>query len=165
MNEKQLSNFTFPLFKIRKYVRIFEEYPYKLIQTDSVTYVLDILDSKLSFTERRQKLLTIDSGYRIFKLKERFTSLAQVINSKSNVFIDTNGKLVKLNRKHVYPTKTSRVLGYDATYDGKFLLFTARDSFICSQLYNYIVTINFNGADIMVGATNDLKVVRKFYKI
>jgi hypothetical protein len=162
---KQLSNFSYPLFGIRSYVRIFEEYPYKLIETKYNTYVLDIVNSSLPFVERRKKLLTSDAGYPMYSLKERFTSLAQVLNSSKRTFIDNNGKLVKLTRTKVYKTKVLKVLGYDTTYDGNFLLFTLRDSFICSVLYNYVVTINFNGADILVGGVDDPKTARRNYKI
>jgi hypothetical protein len=162
---KQLSNFNYPLFGIRAYTRIYEEYPYKLIQTKESTYVLDIVNSSLPFVERRKKLLTSDSGYSIYNLKERFTSLAQVLNSSKRTFIDNNGKVVKITRENVYKTKVSKVLGYDATYDGKFLLFTLRDSFLCSVLYNFVVTINFNGADILVGGVDDPKTARRNYKI
>lgn len=91
--------------------------------------------------------------------------MAQVINCKSKTFIDINGKLVKLDRKKTYMTKLSRVKSYDTTHDGKFLLFTIRDSFVCSRLYNYVVTINFNGADILVDVTDDPAYARRSYKI
>ncbi len=146
-------------------MRIFEEYPYKLIQVGGITYVLDILDSKLSYTERRQKLLTIGSGYRVYKLPKRYTSLAQILNARGNTYIDCNGKIVKLSRTKPYPTTVRRVLGYDTTHDGKFLMFTARDSFVCRALANYVVTINFNGADVFVGSVDDPAMARSWYRI
>lgn len=161
----QLNNFNYPLFGIRTYVRVFEEYPYKLLQTKDRTYVLDIINSDLPFVERRKKLLTSDSGYPIYKLPERFSSLAQVLNSSKRTFIDINGKLVKITRDKQYMTKVSKVLGFDTAYDGRFLLFTLRDSFLCNRLYNYVVTIKFNGADILVGGVDDPTEARRSYRI
>jgi hypothetical protein len=161
----QLNNFNYPLFGLRAYARVFEEYPYKLIQTKERIYVLDIINSELPFVERRLKLLTSDSGYPIYSLKERFTSLAQVLNSSKRTFIDSTGKMVKIERKKYYKTKVSKVMGFDSTHDGRYLLFTLRDSFICNMLYNYLVTINFNGVDILVGGVEDPTTARRNYKI
>lgn len=107
----------------------------------------------------------MDSGYTIYALNKRYSALAQVLNSKSKTYVDAEGKLIKLDRDKYHRTTIHKVLGYDVTHSGSYLMYTKRDSFVTTQLSNYVVTIRFDGTDILVQQVNDPKEARKGYKI
>lgn len=161
----QLLKAAFPLYAIGSYEEIFESAPYRLIRTRYKTYVLDILDSKDSFQERRLRLLTLDPGYPIYKLKQRFTSLAQILHSSRRMFIDSNGKLYKLNRTKPHKVSLHKVLHYERTHNGKFLLITKQGNYVTDQLYTYVTTITVSGARVYMGGVNDPGDARKSYRL
>lgn len=161
----QLLKAAFPLYSLGSYEEIFESAPYRLIRTRYKTYVLDILDSPLSFQERRLRLLTADPGYPVFRLKKRFTSLAQVLHSKHRVFIDSNGKVFKLKRSKNHRVSLHRVLHYERTYNGKFLLITKQGNFVTDKVYTFVTTITVSGVPVYMGGVNKPEEARKFFKL
>lgn len=161
----QLSKAKFPLYKIPKTSKVVAKPPYLLLTTETKEYVLDLQDKTDPFVERRFKLLTSDPGYPVYRLKERYTSIAQVLNSKARKFIDSDGTIIHVRREKHHPTKIQKVHSYDRTHDGKFLLFTLRASYVSSLLYNYVVTINIAGADVLVGGVDDPADARRAYKL
>ncbi|BAV81268.1 hypothetical protein [Vibrio phage VCPH] len=161
----QLLKAAFPLYAIRSFDEIYESAPYRLIQTKFKTYVLDELDTSRCFQERRLRLLTQDPGYPVYRLQERFTSIGQILHSKRKVFIDSNGKIVRLKREKYHKVTTSKVVRHERTWNGKFLLFTVHDSYVTDMVYNYISTIEVSGAKIFVGGLMSLDEARKSFRL
>ena len=85
----------FPFYALRKYVRIFEEGNYKVVETHKNRYILDYVESDfLYYSERRLALLReVSTPYIIYPIKHRITSMSQLISSRYREFIDVYGKV------------------------------------------------------------------------
>lgn len=161
----QLLKAAFPLYSIGSYEEIFESAPYRLIRTRHKTYVLDILYSDEPFQERRLRLLTVDPGYPIYRLKKRFTSLAQILNGRDKVFIDSTGKIYKITRTKHHKVSLHKVLHYERTYNGKFLLITKQGNYVTDQVYTFVTTITVSGVKVYMGGVNHPSEARRSYRL
>lgn len=96
----ELSQITFPLYKLRAYINI-EKNPLGVIKITSIkgTYILDDTSIDEPFEKRRMILYDIYPSEKIYKLKERVLYLRQLVKYKSGTtFIDTNGHIIKYRK-------------------------------------------------------------------
>lgn len=151
-------NADFPLYSIRAHIEFREEPPYQLIVTKYGEYVLDYIDKHKTYAERRLDLLTAGSGYKLYPLKERFNSIAAVINSDRKMFIDANGKiLTKGGDNRSYRTCIhKKVLHYEVAYNGKYRLFTKDDIFVTDRLGYFVEYIELGGSRILLNVMDSL---------
>lgn len=101
----------FPVFELRKYIEIFTEDNYVIVQTNRTRWVLDY-KSKTDgdYTARRLKLKTDPfRPYKIYPLYKMHRTLGQLIRSKHRHFIDSSGKIIKYKPKKFYTLKIAKI--------------------------------------------------------
>lgn len=98
----------FPIYALRQYVSIYEEGMYKIIETHKCRWVLDHkYPTDNNYWERRLQLLTDPFiPYKLYPLKKKVTSLAQMLRLNTRHFIDGEGTI------HVYTKSTFYKLKY-----------------------------------------------------
>lgn len=106
MQHKKLTEIKFPIYAITSsYLKIWEEFGVLYIRTKKEK----ILDNKnvdgATLGSRRAKIST-DS---LYKLKGTIFNVPQLLNSKYNVFIDTNGMVFKYVKHSFVPLKYHKV--------------------------------------------------------
>ena len=139
----------FPLYALRANFGREEEAPYVLIVSRTNKYVLDMPMLQGDYAARRLQLLQMELDYPVYPLKERFTSLAQVVKTKRKEFIDADGKVWKKNPRRFYKIKSYKVLMHSRTWDGKFLLQTAVGNFVYPELGMYVTVVETNTSFIL----------------
>ncbi len=80
---------------VRSYERIYEENGFKILQTQRCRYILDVPALEGNYASRRIQMLGMKLPYKMYRLKERFTTLAQIVVSKRRLFLDIEGNLVR----------------------------------------------------------------------
>ena len=96
----KISNLTFPLYKLRAYIKI-EKSPLGLVEVTSIKgkYILDDRSIDAPFHERRLKLKSKFPEKDIYKLKEQVPYLRQLIKYKSGTtFVDYDGNIFKYKK-------------------------------------------------------------------
>jgi len=94
----------FPLYVVRQYIEIVEEYPYKLIYTERSRYVLDVDIPDTTYAERRMRLLNDpDKPYKLYPINRRIDMVGQLLTSGATRFIDSTGKITIWKPKKFYP--------------------------------------------------------------
>lgn len=102
----------FPLYKVRKYERIFVEGNYKIIETAKSRYVLDILGQEhKTYGERRLDILRDQhKTYRIYPLEVRISSISQLLKQQHKTYIDSTGKLIEIKKTKFYDVERYRIV-------------------------------------------------------
>lgn len=140
---------------MRTYTRKYEEPPYTMIESRFHRYVLDMPDLRGSYFERRLKLSDMDTGFRLYPLKERYTTLAQILRSKRKEFIDSDGKLWVLKKTQMYKCKTYAVLHSSVAWNGKTLLYTKAGNYLVDRRYNYVTLIETEKGNILFDLSDE----------
>ena len=154
-----MHNYNFPLYSLRAHLEIVESPPYRVVVTPYGKYVLDYIDtSKGTLAERRMELLTMDTGYPLYRLKERCDNIAQVINSPRKRFIDATGRVVSRthSNRSFHKCHHKKVLHYEVAHNGKYRLYTKEDTFVSSILGSYVEYIEIGGAKILLNVMDSL---------
>ncbi|WBU76478.1 hypothetical protein CHLORIS_46 [Vibrio phage Chloris] len=138
----------FPLYALRAYedIREFEEFV--LISSKYREYILDCPSLEGNYAERRTKLLGFtDLEFKVYPLRERFTSLSQLANSKRRWFIDADGTIVRYKPSKFYHIKYAKVLRADRTWNGYYRLMTNLPvAFVTEQVADYVGYIQVGSA-------------------
>lgn len=145
----------FPVYAMRPYISLFEEPPYTVVETRFDRYVLDMPTLEGNYWERRITLLGMDTGYRLYPLKEKFHTIAQILRSKRREFIDSDGKLWKLKKDKYYKCKSYAVLHASTTWTGKKLLSTRAGNFVADDVYKYVTVIETPIGKIVFDYSNE----------
>ena len=134
----------FPYYELRKYDRIFNEGPYKIISTYWDNYVLDVADPIVGSTlaERRLSLVGGNPPIKIYPFSKRCTNVAQMLTASNNVFIDCYGNIKKIKKLKRYRLTCCKVLniiecGYKK-FGISFLLDGVVEFFVHNTPSNYI---------------------------
>lgn len=148
----------YPLYALRKYSSITEDDQYYYIHTHYNSYVLDIKNVEGNYAERRIALLNRDLPYKLYPLKERYSSISQLSRSKKRSFIDTNGDIVHYKPSQFFRIEYAKVLRADRTWNGYFRLTTKLPvSFVTEQVGNYIAYIRVGTAFYLYDICNERK--------
>ena len=127
----------FPYYSLRQYDRIFNEGEYKLITTYWNTYVLDYANKEEDslYAERRLRLLSNPNlPFKIYKLKQRCTNVAQMLVDPNGVFIDAYGSVKKIKKLKRYRLTCCKVLSIVELGFKKFGI-----SFLLDEVVEYFV--------------------------
>lgn len=155
-----LLNAKFPLYSIRAHIAFRDAPPYRLITTKYGEYVLDYLDKDEgdTFAERRLSLLTAGSGYKLYPLKERFDSLASVINSTKKIFVDARGKVVRKggDGRSFRKCCHAKVIHFEQAFDGSYRLFTRDHTFIAHTYGTYVEYLKIAGGVVLLNVMDTL---------
>lgn len=99
-----------PLYALRPYDEVVRDNaPWVLIRAYWGIYVLDNTELSGTYWERRVKMLGMTLPYPLYSLKEKFTTISQIVNSKRRDFIDETGKLFKYKTSKFYTLEYDRV--------------------------------------------------------
>lgn len=89
--------FTWPIYEIKSHKKLWEDNNVLYIITDSnIEYVIDNKNISADTLGKRRILM---KDTKLYKLKKVCFTLFDVFHCKSKLFIDSKGKLVKLNKK------------------------------------------------------------------
>ncbi|ASV43448.1 hypothetical protein [Vibrio phage JSF12] len=133
---------------------------YKIISTHHNTYILDEPDLGGTYTERRIKLLAKkeELPLKIYPLKERYTSLQQLANTKYRIFIDDAGDLVKYTPNTWVTVEYCKVLRADRTWRGNWLITSKLPvKFVVEEVPAYIGYFNVGGAYFLYSLEEEMK--------
>lgn len=146
----------FPVYAMRSFERITKENGYVLIHTHYTTYILDIPTLEGDYFSRRTQMLGIELPFKVYPLRERFSTLSQVVNSKRREFIDINGRVCTYKPKKFYKIECVRVLRADKTWNGYNLLMTKLPTqFVTEEVGNYIRYIKIGAAYYLYEVCNE----------
>lgn len=147
----------FPLYEIRKYVKITTEGNLRIIQTARNKYVLDVLNTEEPlYSKRRLLMLSMGLPYKIYPLTKRFDNLAQLVNgARGKMFINSLGRLVQWDKKVSRRIITRRIVKYWETEGGYILVAseTGLQYFVSASEYNlepYIELLCSNNTEIFL---------------
>lgn len=154
----------FPLYALRAYedIKQFEEFI--LITSKYREYILDCPALEGNYAERRVKLLGMADQleFKIYPLRERFTSLSQLANSKRRWFIDAEGCIVRYKPRKFYHIKYVKVLRADRTWNGYYRLMTKLPvAFVTEQVADYVGYIQVGSAFYLYEVTNEKKAISR----
>ena len=99
-----------PLWAMRDYHDIWVEGNFKIIQTHSTRYVLDILNLEGNYWTRRLKSLDMILPYKLYPLKKRFEFVDQIVTHKNRKFIDENCTVIIYKPTRFMQLKTDRII-------------------------------------------------------
>lgn len=136
-------NAKFPLYALRANFGRVEDPPYILINSRYRQYILDMPSLPGNYFERRLKLAEMDTGLPLYPLKEKYTTIAQILrNPRRREFIDSDGKIWKISKCKTYPISSHKVLHRSRTWNGKYLLQTKVGNFVTSEAGDYVVVVD-----------------------
>ena len=150
----------FPLYALRAYEDIQEFEEFILISSKFRDYILDCPVLKGNYAERRLQLLGMkdDLEFKIYPLRERFTSISQLVNSKRRWFIDAEGTIVRYKPTKFYHVKYAKVLRADVTWNGKHRLMTNLPvAFVTDTVADYIGYIQVGSGYYLYDLSNERK--------
>lgn len=148
----------FPLYKIRSNYSIEDRGDFTLVFTKYNVYILDAKNLEGDFATRRTKLLSIKKKlpHKLYPLKERYTMISQLANSKDRWFIDSTGKVFKYKPSKFFNIHTAKVLRVDRSWNGKYRLMTTLPvPFVCDQAAKYVQYIKYGKGYLLYGLSNE----------
>lgn len=151
-------NVKFPLYAIRANEGISEEGIFTLITTRYAIYVLDCKGLGGNYAYRRTQMLGMELPYKLYPLKERYSTLAQLANTKRRIYIDSEGDVKKYIPQKYYHIKYTRVLQADRTWNGYYRLMTKLPvAFVTEEVSNYIGYIQIGSAFYLYDLSDEPK--------
>lgn len=85
--------------------------------------------------------------FKLYPLRERFTTLSQMVNSKRRWFIDADGGIVRYKPVKFHHIVYTKVLRIDRTWNGKYRLMTKLPvTFVTEEAADYIGYIQIGSA-------------------
>ena len=121
MHLKDFSDINFPVFTITaSYIKIWDEFNIKYIQTQSGTYILD--NKNLSGDTLGERRLKITTGLRYIPRKAYY-NITQLIKSKTKTYIDNTGCVFTYKKTRTVPLKYYKVMDVVSTEEGCILSF------------------------------------------
>lgn len=148
----------FPVYALRAYEKIEREGDLVLILTHFTTYVLDDLSIEGNYYDRRLIMRSRKYEHKVYPLKERFTMLSQLANTKRRDFVDEDGKLWKYRPSKFYRVEYAKVHNVTKTWKGHFLLHTRLPvSFIADDVFNYVGYIKVGRSYFLYDLSNERK--------
>lgn len=150
----------FPLYALRAYVGIRAADGFVIVCSRYREYILDCPALEGTFAERRVQLLSMEKEleYKIYPIKERFTTLSQLVNTKRRWFIDAEGNIVRYKPSKFYPVKYIKVLRADRTWNGYYRLMTKLPvAFVTEQVADYIGYIQVGKGFYLYDLSNEKK--------
>ncbi|AUG85061.1 hypothetical protein FDJ19_gp054 [Vibrio phage Ceto] len=138
----------YPLYALRAYEDIKEFEEFILISSKYREYILDCPSLEGDYASRRTQLLGMkDLEFKVYPLRERFTSISQLVNSKRRWFIDAEGTIVRYKPSKFYHIKYAKVLRADRTWNGYYRLMTNLPvAFVTEQVAEYVGYIQVGSA-------------------
>lgn len=94
-----------------------------------------------NFAERRLAILRMEVDYPIYPLKERYTTLAQILRSSRKRFVDADGKVWRLKKEKFYKCKSYAILHRSKTWNGYWLNQTKVGNFVHENTGKYATVI------------------------
>ena len=148
----------FPLYQLRQYDSIQDRGDYTLIFTYHNAYILDCKKLEGDYSQRRTKLLSIKDKlpYKLYPLKNRYTMLSQLSNTKHRWFIDKDGEVVKDKPSKFFKVKSAKVLSTERTWNGKYRLITKLPvSFVSERPSNYVQYMKYGKGYCLYGLSDE----------
>lgn len=150
----------FPLYAIRAYESIDLEGDWTIISTFHSKFVLDNKSLEGNYWQRRVRMLDIELPYKLYPMREKFSTVSQVVNSKRRLFVDSEGKLFKYKPTVFYKIQYEKVRLSWTTDSGKtaFIGFKCPDTFIVdSNEFTHFGYIKVGLRYVLYELTNEKK--------
>lgn len=150
----------YPLYALRAYEDITEFEGFTLISSKYREYILDYPAWGGSFADRRLKLLGIkdELEFKIYPLRECFTTLSQLANTSRRWFVDADGSIVRYKPSKFYNIHYIKVLRADRTWNGYYRLTTKLPvAFVTEQVAEYIGYIQVGSGFYLYEVSNEKK--------
>lgn len=150
----------FPVYALRGFDTLGMYGDNLVVVTRHATYVLDVPHIGADLKDRRVKMLGMKFGeHKIYPLKERISSISQLIKTKKRIFIDADGKVIKyVKTRKMFPVQYCKVLNADRTWNGYFLLTTKLPvRFVAERPSNYIGYIKAGSSYFLFEQRADLE--------
>lgn len=153
----------FPLYALRAYEDIREFEGFILISSKYREYILDCPVLEGNYAERRTKMLGLtDLESKVYPLRERFSSISQLANSKRRWFIDAEGSIVRYKPSKFYHIKYAKVLKADRTWNGYYRLMTKLPvAFVTEKVANYVGYIQVGSAYYLYNLSDERKAISR----
>ncbi|ATS94081.1 hypothetical protein P13BB106kb_p097 [Pectobacterium phage DU_PP_V] len=140
-----------PVYAIRSYEEIVKEGDYVIIVSKFNKYILDKPKLGGSFRQRRLELAitpTSELPYKLYPLKRMLTKLSQLVKSKSKVFVNSDGRILKRKKEKMYPIEVRKIVSGSRLFNGKFQCFAKgiNSPFILDHIPKYVSVIKFNNS-------------------
>lgn len=146
----------FPVYALRAYESISYEGDLVLIHTHYTDYILDDRSIEGNYFDRRLAMRVRKYDHKVYPLRERFTMLSQLANTKRRDFIDEDGKLWKYRPTKFYRIEYAKVHNVTRTWKGHFLLHTRLPvNFIADQVYAYVGYIKVGKSYFLYDLTDE----------
>lgn len=150
----------FPLYALREYNSIDVEGEWVVISTFHSRFVLDNKSLKGNYWQRRVRMLDMELPYRMYPLKEKFSTVSQVALSKRRHFIDSEGKLFKYKPSVFYKIQYEKVRLSWTTDSGKtaFIGVKCPDTFLVDAVeFSHFGYIKVGMRYVLYELTNERK--------
>ncbi len=153
-----LLNFELPVYEVRAYISRMEEGKYIVLQTRFSKYVLDCPTLVGDYADRRLQLLSDQAKpYKLYPLKNRISTLSQLINSKHSRFITESGQLIQYKKNKYYNIICKSVVSCTQIYNGKYQCYLSgiNTPFITKNPYKYLSVIELKNSYILFDVHNE----------
>lgn len=148
----------FPIYALRAYTSIFEFEGFVIIGSRFKDYVLDCPALEGDYYDRRRQLLGMELAFPLYPLKERYTCLSQLVNSKRRWFIDAEGTIIRYRPTEFYTVEYAKVLSAERTWNGKVRLTTKLPvSFITEGCAAYVGYIRVGAGYVLYELSDEKK--------
>jgi hypothetical protein len=151
-----------PLYALRAYDKIYSENGMTLISTHYTTYVLDIPALEGNYYERRFLMMSMELPHKLYSLKERFTTVPQLVKTKRTMLIDRDGRVFRYRKSRFLKVEYTKVLSNDVTWNGKYRIVTKLNTvFLSDTPALYIGYIREGHSLLLFEMCDELKRTRK----
>ncbi|AFQ22276.1 hypothetical protein My1_117 [Pectobacterium phage My1] len=143
-----------PIYALRQYEEMVKEGDYLVVVSRFDKYILDNPSLEGNFRQRRLKLAITPKGelpYKLYKLKKEFSTLSQIVLSKSKVFIDSSGKVFNRLKAKYYQIEVKRVLSGSRLFNGKYQCFVRgiNTPFILHHIPKWVSVIKYKNSFVL----------------
>lgn len=151
-----------PLYALRAYAEIVEEEDFTIIKSSYRKYTLDCKGLSGDYATRRLKLLSMELEHPLYMLKERITTVPQLVLTKRTKFIDRDGNVVRYRKSRFLRVEYTKVLRCDRTWAGNYRLVTTLPTvFLSDTPADYIGYIRDGHSLTLYEKCNERKRTRK----
>ncbi|QCW23768.1 hypothetical protein AAS21_gp30 [Pantoea phage vB_PagS_AAS21] len=147
-----LLNFDLPVYEVRAYFSKTEEGKYIVLQTRFSKYVLDCPSLVGDYADRRLQLLSDhNKPYKLYPLRNRISTLSQLLKSKNSTFITEKGELIKYKKNKYYDIVCKRVVSCTQIYNGKYQCYLPgiNTPFVTRNPYEYLSVIELKNSYVL----------------
>jgi len=142
MEQLNVYDITFPIFKLPDFRRIWEDTNVLYIETESGVYILD--NKNLDGDTLGKRRIRISSEYKC-RLQKAYYTISQMIKSNKKHFIDSTGRPFNYKKTTRVPLKYYKVTEVSTAKDGECILHVPKINFMYKINCRMAYTIEYIG--------------------